>query len=176
MFKLTQDAKRSIIILLNKCLEMEYAYTVNYSRLIDQLISNGQVPDPDHKLRSKLEALSKKSAEHLHWTARLIEDLGGEPQWQLAAVDRIVDAHAMLFAQLENEQASLSLFQQAKNVAEYDSDDVLAKMKAMLGTASGHITERGNTIRLLEQMSRDEEEHVAILKSLISAVNIPPEK
>ncbi len=176
MFRLTQDAKRSIVIILSKCLELEYLYTVNYPRLIDQLIDNGQVPDPDSRLRRDLESLGKKSAEHLHWTARLIEDLGGEPQWQTAAIDRIADAHALLLAQLENEKASVALLQQAQNVARFDSGDVLAKMKAMLGTAPGHITERGKTIRLLEQISRDEEGHVALLKNLISELGTQPEK
>ncbi len=174
--RLTESAKRSMIILLNKSLEMEYAYTVNYPRLIDQLLNSDRIPDPDKRLRRSLEDLGKRSVEHFHWTARLIEDLGGEPQWRIAAIDRIVDVPAMLLTQLENEKASVALFEQVKNVAEHPTGGVLARMKTMLDGGPGHATGRSSTIRLLEQMSRDEEEHVAMLKNIISELNFQAEK
>lgn len=171
--RLSESARRPMIVLLNKSLEMEYAHTINYPRLIDRLLNTDERPDPDSRLRRSLEALGKKSAEHLHWTARLIEDLGGEPQWRITTTDRIVDAPAMLLAQLENEKASVALFEQAKNVAEHPPGGLLVRMKTMLDGGPGHATgKKSSTIRLLEQMSRDEEEHVARLKNIISELNI----
>lgn len=172
-----ESAKRSIIILLNKSLELEYAYIINYPRIIDQLVNIDKMPDPDNKLRQSLETLGKRSVEHFHWTAGLIEALGGETQWQIATIDRIVDVHALLLAQLENEKASVSLFEQAKNVAEHGQDGgVLTKMKAVLGNVISGAAERRNAVQLLEKLSREEEAHVVMVKNIISELNTQTQK
>ncbi|MFQ5827059.1 MAG: ferritin-like domain-containing protein [Dehalococcoidia bacterium] len=175
--RLAESAKRSIVILLNKSLELEYAYIINYPRIIDQLLNIDKTPDPNSKLRQSLEALGKSSAEHFHWTAGLIEALGGEPQWQTATIDRIVDVPALLLAQLENAKASVSLFEQAKNVAEHSQDEgVLTKAKAALGNVVSGTAERNNAVRLLEKLAGEEEAHVATLKNIISELDTQTQK
>ena len=170
------STKQAILIFLHKSLEMEYACTIDYPRIIDILVNGDQVPDPDYKLRRSLETLAEQSVEHLHATAKLIEALGGKPQWRTPAPKRIAEVHTSLLAQLESEKASVALFEQAKNIGAGGPMGLFAKVKAAIGSSATRASKKNSTIRLLNRLSQEEQAHVAVLKSLVSELNIQTEK
>ena len=140
------------------------------------LVNGDQVPDPEYKLRRSLETLAEQSVEHLHTTATLIEALGDKPQWRIPTIERIEDVPTSLLAQLESKKASVALFEQAKNVAASRPGGLLGKVKAAIGSSPTRTTEKKSAIRLLERLSREEHAHVAVLKGLISELNIQTEQ
>ena len=43
--RITENAKRTMVDLLNRTIQLEYAYIINYPRLIDQIVAIEEVPD-----------------------------------------------------------------------------------------------------------------------------------
>ncbi len=111
-----ESAKKAIIELLNKQLQVEYAFIINYPRIIDKLIAVDKIND--EQLNKDLERLGKDSTRHLGSVGQLIVQLGGEPMWQIEVIDRLVDVDNLLDHQLKKEKVALSLCQEAKRVAE----------------------------------------------------------
>lgn len=89
---------------------------VNYPRLIDHLIQVEEIPP--EKVPTTLKRLGEESVNHMNQTAHIITSLGGEPQWNLAALDIMDDVRQVLREQMEKEKLALSIFRQAKRVAE----------------------------------------------------------
>ena len=174
--KLIESDKQAILIFLHKSLDIEYAYTIDYPRIIDILVNGDQVPDPEYRLRRSLETLAEQSVEHLHATAKLIDALGDKPQWRVPAIERIVDVHTSLLVQLESKKASVALFEQAINVATSRPSGLLGKVRTAIGGNPTCAAGENSTVRLLERLSREEQAHVAVLKGLISEFNIQAEE
>ncbi len=170
--RITEDGKKAIVSLLNKSIEIEYAFIFNYPRLIDQLINIE--PVTQESVAKKLELLGKESVQHASWITRLIEDFGGEPQLPIEVIDRIVDIPSLLLKQLDKEKLAQSLFQQAKLVAEQNQvEGILAKMKTKGALSPGSTAERSSTIHILERLEIDEGRHVGLVQNIISELNPP---
>jgi len=170
--RITEDGKKTIVSLLSKSLEIEYAFIFNYPRLIDQLVNIE--PIPKEGVANKLELLGKESVQHAGWIMRMIENLGGEPQLPFEVLDRMTDVPSLLLKQLDREKLVQSLFQQAKLVAEQNqAEGVLAKMKAIGVGARDMVKERSSTIRILERVKIDEERHIKLVQNIISELNLP---
>ncbi len=105
---ITEDGKKAIVSLLNKSIEVEYAFIFNYPRLIDQLVNIE--PITQENVAKKLELLGKESVQHAHWIMRLIENLGGEPQLPVEVIERMTDIPSLLLKQLDKEKLAQSLF------------------------------------------------------------------
>jgi len=168
--RITEDGKKAIVSLLNKSIEVEYAFIFNYPRLIDQLVNIE--PIIQESVAKKLELLGKESVQHAHWIMQLIENLGGEPQLPFEVIDRMTDILSLLLEQLEREKLVQSLFQQARLVAEQNQvEGILAKMKTMRAVSPG--MERSRTIRVLERLEIDEGRHIKLVQNMISELNLP---
>jgi len=114
--RITEGGKKAIVSLLNKSIEVEYAFIFNYPRLIDQLVNIE--PITRQRVAKKLELLGKESVQHAHWIMRLIENLGGEPQLPIEVINRMTDIPSLLLKQLDKEKLVQSLFREARRVAE----------------------------------------------------------
>ena len=170
--RITEDGKKAIASLLNKSIEVEYAFIFNYPRLIDQLVNIE--PIIQESVAKKLELLGKESVQHAHWIMRLIENLGGEPQLPVEVIDRMTDIPSLLLKQFDKEKIVQSLFQQAKRVAEQSqAKGILAKLKTMEVGARDMAKERSSAIHILERLEIDEGRHIAQVQNIISELNLP---
>ncbi len=170
--RITESGKKSIINLLGKSIEIEYAFIFNYPRLIDQLVNIERITQ--ERVAEKLELLGKESIQHAGWIMRLIENLGGESQLPVEVIDRMTDIPGLLLKQLDKEKLVLSLFQQAKRVAEQNQvEGILAKMKTKGALSPGSVAERSSTIRILERLEIDEGKHIGLVQNIISELNLP---
>ena len=108
---------------------------------------------------------------------QLIEGLGGEPQLPFEGIDRMTDIPSLLLEQLDKEKLALSLFQQAKLLAEQNqAEGILAKMKTMGALSPGSVAERSSTIRVLERLEIDEGRHIKLVQNMISELNLPMQR
>ncbi len=173
--RITEDGKKAIVSLLNKSIEIEYAFIFNYPRLIDQLVNIE--PLTQESVAKKLELLGKESVQHAGWIMRLIENLGGEPQLPVEVIDRMTDIPSLLLKQLDKENLAQSLFQQARLVAEQNQvEGILAKMKTMGALSPGSVAERSSTIHILERLEIDEGRHIGLVQNIISELNLPTQQ
>jgi len=88
-----ENGKKAIVDLLNKSLQVEYSFILNYPRIIDNLVI---IKIHDEQLIKDLEHVGKESTRHLGSLGQLIVQLGGEPEWQIEVIDRMVDVDRML--------------------------------------------------------------------------------
>ncbi len=170
--RITEDGKKAIVSLLNKSVEVEYAFIFNYPRLIDQLVNIE--PITQESVAKKLELLGKESVQHAGWIMRLIENLGGEPQLPFEVIERMTDIPSLLLKQLDKEKLVRSLFQQAKLVVEQNqAKGTLAKIKTMGAPSQDMAKESSSTIRILERLEIDEGRHIGLVQNIISELNPP---
>ncbi len=182
VYRITEKGKKAIVDLLNKSLRVEYAFIANYPRLIDQMVNIDQIPD--EQTPKDLERLGSASYRHAGQIGQLIIRLGGEPNWRVEVIERIVDIHSMLIKQLEREKLAQSLYQQAKRVAEQNpvkSKGFLDKLTALLNPELRDVTERSDTIRVLEHIAAEEYTHIRIVEDIIASlhnykIKYPPKK
>ena len=170
--RITEDGKKTIVSLLNKAIEIEYAFIFNYPRLIDQLVNIE--PLTQERVAQKLELLGKESVQHAGWIMRLIENLGGESQLPVEVINRMTDIPSLLLKQFDKEKLVQSLFQQTKLLAEQNqAKGILAKMRTMEIGAPDMVKERSRTIRILERLEIDEGRHIKLVHSIFSELNLP---
>jgi len=170
--RITEDAKKAIVSLLNKSMEVEYAFIFNYPRLIDQLVNIE--PITQERVAKKLELLGRESVQHAHWIMQLIENLGGEPQLPIKVIDRMTAIPSLILKQLDKEKLVQSLFQQAKLAAEQNqAEGILAKIKIVGVKPPDTVNERSRTLRVLERLEIDEGRHIKLVQNIISELNLP---
>jgi len=168
--RITENGRKAIASLLNKSMEIEYAFIFNYPRLIDQLVNIE--PIAQESAAKKLELLGKESVQHAGWIMRLIENLGGESQLPFEVLDRMTDIPSLLLKQFDREKLVQSLFQQARRVAEQSqAKGILAKMKTMEVGSRDMVKERSRTIHVLERLEIDEGRHIGLVQNIISELN-----
>jgi len=171
--RITEDGKKAIVGLLNEAMGTEYSHIVNYPRFIDHLINFDKMPEGS--IPPSLEHLGKDSVRHLGETIKLIEELGGKPQWEIVIVARLPDPRYEISKQMKKEELSLSLWRQAKSVAEQSQvkglGGILWSIRALRGLLDEAVG-RNDVIRILGEMAKDEEHHIMLLQDAISALNI----
>ena len=90
--RITEDAKRGIVNILNRIVGVEYRFIANYPRSIDQMVTIEGVED--QQLADDLERLGHESGLHLHTCVQLITRLGGTSIWQVQPRERVIDLEA----------------------------------------------------------------------------------
>lgn len=175
--RITESGKRAIVSLLNQSVQVEYGLILNYPRILDQLINIDRVTD--EQFTRDLERLGKESFRHSGMIGKLIVQLGGEPQWEIEVIDRMIDIGGMLVHQLEKEKLALSIYQQAKLVAQQNQ----AKAKGFLGglitwggEESRALISRSAVINILNRLTMDEMGHIKLVERMILESKIEPEK
>ena len=89
---------------------------LNYPRLIDKLTIVDGIND--EQLFQDLKHVGKDSSRHLGSVGKLIEQLDGETLRRVEVIDRLIDAEKMLVQQLEKGKLALSMYQEARRIAE----------------------------------------------------------
>ncbi len=119
-----EDAKRALVALINKSLQIEYEFIMNYPRMIDKLVNYDEIHD--EQLTRDIQKFSKDSLRHFGELTALVEKLGGQPMWNMEMIARLDDVEELLTRQLGKEREVLSIFEQAKRIVEQNSVKVKA--------------------------------------------------
>lgn len=167
-----KDAKKSIVELLNKSLQIEYDLLFNYPRVIDKLVNVDKIHD--EQLIKTLEGMGKESLRHFDEVEKLIGKLGGEAIWHIDVVGWSVDVEMMLVQQLEKENWAISWYKETKRVAERNK----VKVGGLLGRLAGSADELpedvvnvNDIISLCERHIIDEERHIRLVKDSIDTLS-----
>ena len=162
-----ENGKKAIVDLLNKSLQVEYSFILNYPRIIDNLVI---IKIHDEQLIKDLEHVGKEST-------RLIVQLGGEPKWQIEVIDRMVDVDRMLVQQLGKEKLALSLCQQAKHLAEQNRakvkvKDFFGRLIRMQDELPIDVVNINDVISVLDRIIIDEKKHIRLVEDSIATLNV----
>lgn len=174
--RITDSAKRAMIDILNRAIQLEYAYIINYPRLIDQIVAIEEVPD--QQIVDDLETLGKDSTEHLGIVGELITRLGGKALWRVNVIERIVDVDKLIEQQVAWEKAAMPLYIEAKRLAQNNPvrATVLGEKLRVLFGAEPDPTPRGETIRLLEHLASQERTHLRLIEDILATYRIMPKR
>ncbi len=170
-----ESGKKAIVEILNKALQVEYTKIVNYPRLIDRIVTVDHIHD--EQLNKDLEQVGKDSTRHLGWVGELILKFGGKPIWQIEVIDRLVDAKEMLAHQLEKEKEALSLYQEAKRVAEKNKvkvqvRDFFGRLIRMEDELPYDVVNASDIISTLDRIIIDEQHHIKLVHNSIATLNM----
>ena len=174
--RITEEGKKAIINLLNKSLQVEYGVILNYPRILDQIVNIDKSQSAE--FANTVERLGKDSFRHATVVARLIEDLGSKPDFETVVIDRMIDIHSMLIEQLGKEKSAMSIYLDAKRVAQENQ----AKAKGFLGKVLSFKEEpqrdvsRSKVIEILTHLQHDEWSHIKLVENALIQMNIEPEK
>ncbi len=165
--RITEDAKREIVNILNRIVGVEYRFIVNYPRSIDQMVTIEGVED--QQLTDDLERLGHESGLHLNTCVQLITRLGGTSIWQVQPRDRVIDLEARAEDQLASERLANRLYSEAAEIAEDNpaKSGLLNKLRPSPDAESDPVS-RTETIRLLRHMADQELTHERILKDCLA--------
>lgn len=89
-----ESAKKSIVELLNKSLQIEYDFLFGYPRVVDKLVNVDKIND--EQLIENIELVVKESLLHFDEIDRLIRKCGCETIWHINVVGWSVDVEEML--------------------------------------------------------------------------------
>ncbi len=170
---ISKDAKKSVIQLLNRLLQVEYDLLFNYPRMIDKLVNIDGIHD--ELIINTLEVMGKESLRHFDEVDQLIRKLGGETIWHIDVLDGLVDVEEILVQQLDKENWAVSWYKEAKKVAEQNK----VKVRGFLGkplVISNELPEDfvnvNDIISLLERHILDEERHQRLVRGLIDKLSM----
>ena len=174
--RITEEGKKAIVDLLNKGIHTEYAMVMNYPRIIDQIKNIDE--SQSEEFINGAERFGKDSFHHSTIVAKLIEELGGEPEFDMLPIDRMVDIHSLLVEQLGHEKLAEALYKEARLIAQTNQE----KEKGLLDRLRGIMTEpkedvsRSEVIEILKRLELDEMSHAKRVETMIGQANIKPGK
>jgi len=174
--RITKEGKEAIVKLLNDCLDVEYGVILNYPRILDQIINIDTTQSEE--FAANVERLGKDSFRHATIVAKIIEELGGKPDFETIVIERMIDIHSMLVAQLGKEKLAMSTYKDAKRIAETSQ----AKAKGFFGRLSSGREEsednisRSKLIEILTGLESDEASHIKRVETALIQMNIKPEQ
>ncbi len=174
--RITEEGKETIVDLLNKGIHAEYGMVMNYPRILDQIVNIDE--SQSEEFINNAERFGKDSFRHSTIVAKLIEELGGEPEFEILTIDRLVDIHSLLIAQLGYEKLAESLYKEARLIAQNNQ----AKKKGLFGKLMSIGEEpkkdvsRSEIIEKLKRLELDEMGHAKRVETMLLQVNIKPGK
>ena len=170
---ISEDAKRRIIELLNRSLQVEYDLLFNYPRVIDKLVNSDKIQDEE--IINAMETTGKESIRHFDEVDRLIKKLGGESIWRIDVIDLSQDVGEILDQQLDKEKWVVSWYKEAKQAAEQNK----VKVRGFLGKSAGSSSELpedfidvNDIISMLEHHITDELRHQKLVASSIDRLRM----
>ena len=172
--RITEEGKKAIVDLLNRGIHVEYAMVMNYPRIIDQVKNIDE--SQSEEFINGAERFGKDSFHHSTIVAKLIEELGGEPEFNMLPIDRMVDVHSLLVEQMGHERLAESLYKEARLIAQ----NCQAKEKGLFDRLRGIFEEpekdasRSEVIEKLKRLELDEMGHAKRVETMILQANIKP--
>ena len=174
--RITEEGKRAIVDLLNKGIHAEYGMAMNYPRILDQIVNIDK--SQSEEFINNAERFGKDSFRHATIVAKLIEELGGEPEFEMLTIDRMVDIHSLFVGQLGMEKLAESLYKEARLIAQNNQ----AKKKGVFGKLMSIGEEpkkdvsRSEVIERLKRLELDEMGHTKRVETMLLQINIEPGK
>lgn len=171
---ISEDGKKALVGLLNKSIQVEYSFILNYPRMMDYFINYEKFND--EIFLSDLEKLGKDSSIHLGWIVDIIKKLGGEPAWQINTIERSINALEMGNQQLEKEKMALEFFKEAirlvrRNMVKTKVIDSFGKfIRTNKNGRDEEVVEAGEVINSLERMAIDENNHIKKVHDMLATV------
>ncbi len=174
--RITEEGKEAIVALLNKGIHVEYGMVMNYPRMLDQIVNIDK--SQSEEFINNAERFGKDSFRHSTIVAKLIEELGGEPEFEMLNIDRMVDIHSLLVDQLGKEKLAESLYKESRLIDQNNQ----AKEKGLFGKLMSIREEpkkdnsRSGVIEKLKRLELDEMGHAKRVETMLLQVNIKPGK
>ncbi len=135
--KTTKDVYPRIIEVLNQSLKLEYSLITHYPRIASSI--------DDEEIKKMAIRLGEYSTRHADIVARAIQELGGEPIWNLDPFPESASLIPIFRIQLDKEKLALSLHTEEANLIP----------NPML---------RGKFTRMAEE----EKEHIKLVEAILS--------
>ena len=170
---ISKDAKRSIIHLLSRLLQVEYDLLFNYPRVIDKLVKIDKVHD--EQIINALEDMVKDSLRHFDSVDKLVKSLGGETVWRVDALDLSVGVEEVLRQQLEKETYAIAWYEEVKNVAERNKVKARGFLSRLVGSSDElpeDFVNVNDIISLCERNILDEERHQRLVRDSIDKLRV----
>ena len=176
MDRITEEGKKAIIDLLNKSLRVEYGMVMNYPRIIDQIVNIDKTQSEE--FINNCERLGKDSFRHATVVAKLIEELGGQPQFEIVPIDRMIDIQRALVEQLGKEKAVMSIYQDAKRIAQTNQAKTKGLFSRLLSLReeSQSDVSRSKVMDILTGLQNEEWGHIKRVENALTQMNIQAEK
>lgn len=174
--RITEEGKKAIINLLNKAMQVEYDMILNYPRIMDQIknIDKSQ----SEEFINNCERLGKDSFRHATIAIKLIEELGGKPEFDTLVIDRMIDIKKALIDQLEKEKLVMAVYQNAKRAAQANQVKTRGFFGKLLSgrEESRNEVSRDKVIKILTDLQNDEWGHIKRIENALLHMNIKPEE
>jgi len=169
------EARESLIGILNKTLQIEYGFILNYPRMIEKLEHIDNIHD--EKLNNDLKILGTDSIEHFYTVDTIIKKLGGKPEWDFGVIGRLQDVREMLEEQLNCEKEVELLYLSASRLVNEN------RQKMKVGTFINRLVRKyddslegvivaDELIPLLERIVAGERKHIRICEDAISTLEM----
>ncbi len=174
--RITEEGKEAIVALLNKGILVEYGMVLNYPRILDQIVNIDK--SQSEEFINNAERFGKDSFHHSTIVAKLVEELGGEPEFDMLPIDRMVDIHSLLVEQLGHEKLAESLYKEARLIAQESQakeKGLFGKLMSM-GEEPKNDASRSEVIDKLKRLELDEMGHAKRVEIMLLQANIEPEK
>ena len=174
--RITEEGKEAIVDLLNKGIRVEYGMVLNYPRILDQIVNIDK--SQSEEFINNAERFGKDSFRHATIVAKLIEELGGEPEFEILTADRMIDVNKALVEQLGKEKLAESLYKEAGLIAQSNQ----AKAKGLFGKLMSMGEEpkkgvnRSEVIEKLKRLELAEMGHTKRVETMLLQINIEPGK
>ena len=174
--QITEEAKKTIIDLLNKSIGVEYTMVMNYPRILDYISHIGKPQSKEFMKHA--ERLGKESFRHATIVAKLITDLGGEPVFDILTIDGMMDVHSMLVKQLDKERIAESIYKEARLIAvnnQAEEKGLFNKLMS-IGEEPPKFTSRSEIIKRLTALAAEEMGHAKRCELLMLEENSESKK
>ncbi len=172
MESIKESAKKSIVELLNKSVQIEYDFLFGYPRVVDKLVNIDKIHD--ERLIENIEVVVKESIYHFDEIDKLIRKCGGETIWHINVVDWSVDVEEMLFQLLDKEKWVISWYQAAKRVAEQNKVKASGLLNGLTGSVDKlpeGFVDVNELISMLDRHIVEEEKHIRLVEDSINRLN-----
>jgi len=174
--RITDEGRKAIADLLNQSLQAEYGMILNYPRIMDQIVNIDQ--SQSEEFANNVERLGKDSFRHATIVAKLIEELGSQPAWEMVVIDRMIDIRSMLVEQLGKEKLAMSVYLDAKHIAQTNQTKAkgfFSKLMSPREEPRGDVS-RSKVIDILTGLQNDEWSHIKRVENALIQMNIKPEE
>ncbi len=174
--RITEEGKKAIIDLLNKAIQVEYGLILNYPRILDQIVNISR--SQSEEFANSVERLGKDSFRHATVVTKLIEELGGKPDFEVVVIDRMIDIKSMLIEQLEKEKLVMLIYQDAKHIAQKNqarANGFFGKLLSIREEPRGDVS-RSKVIDILTGLQNEEWGHIKRVEIALTQMNIQPDK
>lgn len=172
---LKDGAKRSLARMLNRSLEVEYDFLLNYPRMIDKLVNYDKITDK--QLIKDLEKLGAESLRHFTELSQVVERLGGDPHWRIDTINRLEAIPTLLTHQLRKEKEVLALFIEAKRFVEQYKvktkvEDFLQRLIDMGWELPKQIILAKDLMAMLDREIAEERNHIKLVEDAIATLEM----